>query len=152
MLNAACGSLAFCSLGRANEDTLNTKLRDEIQSFVARKEIPGAVAMVVDKERVLQIASAGFSNLETNEALSPDNLFWIASMSKPITAICVMMLVDEGRLTLDDPIAKYLPKMKGLKTESGESVAVSILQTLNHTSGMRELPAPYSDASLADAA
>lgn len=152
MLNAACGSLAFCSLGRANEDTLNTKLRDEIQSFVARKEIPGAVAMVVDKERVLQIASAGFSNLETNEALSPDNLFWIASMSKPITAICVMMLVDEGRLSLDDPIAKYLPKMKGLKTESGESVAVSILQTLNHTSGMRELPAPYSDASLADAA
>ncbi|MEY2613341.1 MAG: hypothetical protein RL069_2153, partial [Planctomycetota bacterium] len=149
MLNAACGSLAFCSLGRANEDTLNTKLRDEIQSFVARKEIPGAVAMVVDKERVLQIASAGFSNLETNAALSPENLFWIASMSKPITAICVMMLVDEGRLSLDDPIAKYLPKMKGLKTEAGESVGVSILQTLNHTSGMRELPAPYSDASLA---
>lgn len=152
MLQAACGSLAFCSLGSAQEETLETKLRDEIESFVARKEIPGAVAMVVDKERVLQVASAGFSNLETQEALSAENLFWIASMSKPVTAICVMMLVDEGRLTLDDPIAKYLPKMKGLKTEAGESVSVSILQTLNHTSGMRELPAPYSDASLADAA
>ena len=152
MLQAACGSLAFCSLGSAQEETLKTKLRDEIESLVAKKEIPGAVAMSVDKERVLQVASAGFSNLETQEALSAENLFWIASMSKPVTAICVMMLVDEGRLTLDDPIAKYLPKMKGLKTEGGESVSVSILQTLNHTSGMRELPAPYSDASLADAA
>jgi CubicO group peptidase (beta-lactamase class C family) len=156
MFQAVCGSLAFCSLGRAlvraQEDTLNSKIRDAIQGFVTQKEIPGAVAMVVDKERVLQVASAGFANLETKETLSPENLFWIASMSKPITAICVMMLVDEGKLSLDDPIAKYLPEMRGMKTESGESVSISILQTLNHTSGMRELPAPYSDTSLSEAA
>ncbi len=152
MLQAACGSLAFCSLGRAQEGTPNSKLRDEIENFVAKKEIPGALAMVVDKDRVLQLAFAGYANLETKEELSPENLFWIASMSKPVTAICVMLLVDEGKLSLDDPIDKYLPKMKGLKTEAGEPVRVSVLQTLNHTSGMRELPAPYSDASLADAA
>ena len=108
--------------------------------------------MVVDKDRVLHQDAVGFADLENRIALTPENLFWIASMSKPVTAMCVMVLVDEGLLSLEDPISKYLPQMRQLRNEAGEPVNVSILQTLNHTSGMRELQAPYGDSTLAQAA
>lgn len=151
MFGAACGTVALASMGRAQDKLSMVGIRDAMQGFVDRKEIAGAVTMVVEKDRVLHLDSVGYADLEAKTDLTPENLFWIASMSKPITAICVMMLVDEGLISLDDPIAKYLPQMKQLKNEAGEAVSVSVLQTLNHTCGMRELAAPYGDASLAQA-
>lgn len=151
LFGAACGTIALASLGRAQDRPSMAGIHEAMQSFVDRKEIAGAVTMVVDKERVLHLDSVGFADLENNTVLTPENLFWIASMSKPVTAMCLMMLVDEGLISLDDPIDKYLPQMKHLKNEAGEAVSVSVLQTLNHTCGMRELAAPYGDASLAQA-
>ena len=78
-----------------------------------------------------------------------DSIFWIASMSKPVTGVCVMQLVDQGKLSLDDPIDRHLPEMRELKNDAGDSVTVTVRQLLNHTSGMRELPEPYSHPSLA---
>ncbi len=151
LFQMACGSLTLASLGRAQEKSSIIGIHDAVQSFVDRKEIAGAVTMVVEKDRVLHLDSTGFSDLEGKTAMKPENLFWIASMSKPVTAMCVMILVDKGLLSLDEPIAKYLPQMRQLKTEGGEPVEVSVLQTLNHTSGMREIAAPYGDVSLAQA-
>jgi CubicO group peptidase (beta-lactamase class C family) len=148
----AYGTLALASAGRAQEKLSIHGVHDAVRAFVDRKEIAGAVTMVVDKDRVLHLDSAGFADLESKTAMKPENLFWIASMSKPVTAMCVMILVEKGLLSLDDPIAKYLPQMRQLKTEGGEPVDVSVLQTLNHTSGMREIAAPYADVSLAQAA
>jgi CubicO group peptidase (beta-lactamase class C family) len=156
LFGAACGSLAIASMGRAQGRSQDLPsiagIHDAMQSFVDRKEIAGAVTMVVDKDRVLHLDSTGFADLENKKALTPENLFWIASMSKPVTALCMMILVDEGLVSLDDPISKYLPQMKHLKNEAGQAASVSVLQTLNHTCGMRELPAPYGDATLAQAA
>jgi CubicO group peptidase (beta-lactamase class C family) len=127
-------------------------IHEAVQGFVDQGEIAGAVTMVVDKERVLHLDAAGFADLASQTALTTEHLFWIASMTKPVTAICVMMLVDEGKISLAEPISNYLAQMKELKTADGEPVSMSLLQTLNHTSGMGELPAPYSDLSLAGAA
>ncbi len=72
--------------------------------------------------RDLHLKANGYSNLEREVPMKLDDIFWIASMSKPITAAAVMMLVDEGKLSLDDPITKYLPEMASLKTADGKSV------------------------------
>jgi CubicO group peptidase (beta-lactamase class C family) len=152
LFGAACGTIALASLGRAQDSPSMAGIHEAMQGFVDRKEIAGAVTMVVDKDRVLHLDSVGYADLEAKTALTSENLFWIASMSKPITAICVMMLVDEGRISLTDPITNYLPEMNLLRNESAERVNVSVLQTLNHTSGMRELDAPYGDTTLGQAA
>lgn len=151
LLSAAYGSLVMAGVANGQEQATIPGIHDAIEGFVERKEIAGAITMVVNKDRVLHLDSVGYADLENKRALTPENLFWIASMSKPVTAMCVMILVDEGLLSLQDPISKYLPQMRHLKNEAGESMNVSLLQTLNHTSGMRELQAPYGDTSLAQA-
>ncbi|HWY87532.1 MAG TPA: serine hydrolase domain-containing protein, partial [Gemmataceae bacterium] len=66
-------------------------------------------------------------------------IFWIASMTKPITGTAVLMLQDEGKLSVDDPVEKYLPEFKNLKTADGKPVRVTIRHLLTHTSGMGEI-------------
>jgi CubicO group peptidase (beta-lactamase class C family) len=68
-----------------------------------------------------------------------DSIFWIASMSKPVLATLLLMLQDEGLLSVDDPVEKYLPEFKDLKTADGKPAAVTIRHLLTHTSGMAEI-------------
>jgi CubicO group peptidase (beta-lactamase class C family) len=70
--------------------------------------------------------------------MRPDTLFWIASMTKPVTGVAVLMLQDEGKLTVGDPVAKYLPEFSKLKTPSGKPANLTITQILTHTSGLGE--------------
>jgi CubicO group peptidase (beta-lactamase class C family) len=83
-----------------------------LKPFVERKTLAGAVALVANKEKILSVDAVGFSDIAANKAMSADDLFWIASMTKPVTAAAVMMLVDEGKLNLNDPVEKYLPEFK----------------------------------------
>ena len=71
--------------------------------------------------------------------MESDRLFWIASMTKPITAVALLMLQDEGRLSVDDPVSKYIPEFGSLKTPSGKNANLTITQIMNHTSGLREV-------------
>ncbi len=125
-----------------------------MQRAIEQKEIAGAVTIVADKDQLLDFHATGFANIAQKNEMKKDSIFWIASMSKPITGACVMMMVDEGKVTLDDPIEKHLPAMSTLKTEDGEKHSVTIRQLMNHTSGMREIPAPntYASATLEEAA
>jgi CubicO group peptidase (beta-lactamase class C family) len=68
-----------------------------------------------------------------------DSIFWIASMTKPITATAVMMMQDEGKLSVDDPVETYLPQFKDLKATVGQTNRVKIRHLLTHTSGMGEI-------------
>jgi CubicO group peptidase (beta-lactamase class C family) len=70
--------------------------------------------------------------------MTPDTLFWIASMTKPITGAAILMLQDEGKLNVSDPVAKYLPEFAHLKTPSGKPANLTITQILTHTSGLGE--------------
>jgi CubicO group peptidase (beta-lactamase class C family) len=80
----------------------------------------------------------GWADPKHKSFMRVDSIFWIASMSKPITAIAVLMLMEDGELSLDDPIAKYLPELAGLKTADGKTPRITIRHLLTHTSGMGE--------------
>src|SRR5450432_942192 len=81
----------------------------QMQGFVDKGEVSGIVTLVADKEKVLHLASVGKTDVNTDRKMKTDDLFWIASMSKPITAVCAAMLVDDGKMSFDDPVEKYLP-------------------------------------------
>ncbi len=117
-----------------------------LQPFVDSGALAGAVTLVADRERVLGLDAVGFADVAAKTPLRSDALFWIASQSKPITAAALMMLVDEGKVKLDDPAANYLPELKELVVEvkkgKGPAVrgkpktAVTVRHLLTHTSGM----------------
>ena len=114
--------------------------------FVERHELAGAVALVLDKERVLSVEAVGVSDVAGGKAMGVDAMFWIASQTKPMTAVAVMMLVDEGKVALDDAVEKYLPEFRGqmvVAERDGDHVllrkpghAMTIREVLCHVSGL----------------
>src|SRR5262245_8609788 len=82
---------------------------------IARKDVPGVVALVTGRSRVLYHGAFSVADISTGRALTPDALFRIASMTKPITSVAAMQLVEQGRFGLDDPVEKYLPDFANLK-------------------------------------
>jgi CubicO group peptidase (beta-lactamase class C family) len=117
-----------------------------LQPFVDRHWLAGAVTLVADRDRVLSLGAVGFADVAAKKPMRPDALFWIASQSKPITAAALMMLVDEGKVKLDDPVAKYLPEFKDqwlAVFRDGESILLrrpkhppTVRHLLSHTSGL----------------
>ena len=116
-------SAAFCVpqfRGAADEPTL-PGIATAMEEMVAKNEIAGAVTMVVTKDKVLHLECTGFADVEAKRPMSANALFWIASMTKPITGTAILMLQDEGKLNVSDPVAKYIPEFANLKTPSGSS-------------------------------
>jgi CubicO group peptidase (beta-lactamase class C family) len=108
-----------------------------LQPFVDRHEVAGAVVLVADKDRVLALESVGYADLAAKRPLKTDALFWIASQSNPITAAALMMLVDEGKVKLDDPAEKYLPELKEVRFNGARpKTPITVRMLLSHTSGM----------------
>lgn len=105
---------------------------------VDKGEVAGAVTLVLTPDRIVHFAVCGQADIAAKRPMTEDALFWIASMSKPITACAVMILRDEGKLSVDDPVAKYLPELAGLKTGDGRSGALTLKHLLTHTSGLSE--------------
>lgn len=124
---------------RAEESNSSQSIKQAMEGFVSKGEIAGAVTMVVTPESTIHLEATGLANIASKAPMNTDSIHWIASMSKPITAACMMILVDEAKLSLSDPIAKHLPEMAGLQTSNGQSVTLTIEQLLNHTSGMSEI-------------
>src|SRR5262245_61678155 len=80
-----------------------------LRAAVERKDVPGVVALVVDKQRVLYQGAFGVADVSTGRPLTADALFRIASMTKAVTSVALMQLVEQGKIGLDDPVEKYLP-------------------------------------------
>ena len=129
-------------------------LEAALNPFVDKSEVAGVIGLVADKEGVIAILSVGLADIAGKKEITRDSIFWIASMSKPVTGACIMMLQDEGKLSLDDPITKHLPAMKDLKLDDGTPAVITIRQLLSHTSGMAELKQEeaYTSRDLAEAA
>ena len=90
------------------------EIAPRLNPFVEAHTLAGAVVLVADKDRVLDVEAVGYADIANNRAMAADSLLWIASQSKPITATAFMMLVDEGKVKLDDPVKKYLPEFGNL--------------------------------------
>jgi CubicO group peptidase (beta-lactamase class C family) len=99
------------------------------------------VTLVATPDRVIHLDATGNAALNPAAPMRTDAIFWIASMSKPVLATLLLMLQDEGLLAIDDPVEKYLPEFKGLKTTDGKPAQVTIRHLLTHTSGMGEITA-----------
>lgn len=121
-------------------------VKSRMQAFVDAGEIAGAVTVVGRSAGILSHEAVGFQNLESRTPMPKDALFRIASMTKPVTAIGIMTLVDEGKLYLDDPVEKHLPEFRGqmlVSNRNADAVTlikpkrpITIRDLLTHTSGM----------------
>jgi CubicO group peptidase (beta-lactamase class C family) len=131
-------SLAFAQQ-EPPEQPAASSIRDRLRAFIEAKEIPGAVTLVADPEKVLHLDALGKADIGSDVHMRPDSIFWIASMTKPVTATAVMMLQDEGKLSVDDLVEKHLPEFKDLKLEDGSPARVTIRHLLTHTSGLSEI-------------
>jgi len=141
-------------------------LAPTLQPFVDRGLIAGAVLLAATKDKVLAHEAIGYADLAAKNPMSPDNAFWIASMTKPMTCAALMMLVDEGKVNVNDPVEKYLPEFKGqmVIAEKDENHVllkkpkhpILVREVLSHTSGLpftSALETPMRDEiSLRDAA
>src|SRR5579863_9820365 len=83
-----------------------------LRPFLDNRTLAGAVTLVASDDKVLGVDTVGYADIAAKKPMRPDSLFWIASMSKPITASALMMLVDSGQVKIDDPVEKYLPEFK----------------------------------------
>ena len=125
-----------------------TALSTFLKSATDRGDVPGVVVAVVDKNGVLYNEAFGKSSTVKNTPMTKDTIFNMASMTKPITSTAIMILVDEGKLKLDDEVAKYLPKWKDPQVISKFNEAdasfetrpakrqITIRHLLTHTSGI----------------
>ena len=137
MIVASCGML-----GLAAPDSIVSKL----QPFVDDGTTAGVVVLAADKDKVLSCDAVGYQDLAAKTPMRADSLFWIASQSKPITATALMMLVDEGKVNVDDPVEKYLPEFHGQMVVAEQDAnhtllkppahPITVRNVLTHTSGL----------------
>jgi len=118
-----------------------------LQEAVDQNKIPGVVAIVANKDKIIYQNVFGKREFASNVSMMMDDIFYIASMTKPITSVAVMLLYEEGKLNLDDPISKYIPSLRNPKmivhfnemdtTYSTKPAKneITIRHLLSHTSG-----------------
>lgn len=144
----AAAGFAAARLGRIN---------DALRRWVDAGEIAGAVTLLARHGHTAHVAAVGQRDREAGAALTPDALFRIFSMTKPVTVTAVLMLFEEGRFLLDDPIADYLPEFAATKvfvretTEGFETAdlerPITIRHLLTHTAGT---PYPNTEGTLVE--
>jgi CubicO group peptidase (beta-lactamase class C family) len=114
------------------------KINARMQHFVDTKQTSGVVTLVARRGRVVHLGAVGKADIAADRPMKTDTVFAIASMTKPITAASVMILQDEGKLKLDEPVSKYIPAFKNTKVTGGKSPAreITIRDCLMHTNGL----------------
>jgi CubicO group peptidase (beta-lactamase class C family) len=132
-----CTALLILTVAARAADDPFAPIAPAMQSFVDQGQVSGIVTLVATKDTILHQAAVGTS--DRKRKMQTDDLFWIASMSKPMTAVAAAMLVDEGKLKFDDRVDKYVPEFKDLHLADGTPVARPILlrDLLNHTAGLQ---------------
>ena len=132
---------------------LSTRLKtlsDRINDGVKNNELPGAVVLIVRNGKIVMFDSFGFRDKEAKVAMTNDTIFRIASMTKPIVSVAAMILMEEGKLTLADPVARYIPafaetKVAVSKKKDDGTVEIELVpqarpmtvqDLLRHTSGL----------------
>ena len=91
------------------------RIHETVQRHIDAHDIAGAVTLVARKGRVAHFEAQGLMDLDSKKPMTKDDLFWIASMSKPITGTAILMLMEEGKVRLTDPVSKFIPEFRGLK-------------------------------------
>jgi CubicO group peptidase (beta-lactamase class C family) len=121
-------------------------IRQKMQEFVDQNQASGIVTLVGRRGHVASLEAVGFRDAEAKDPMRADTIFRIASMTKPVTAVAVQMLEEEGKLSIEDPVEKLLPEFKGQmlqKSKTAEAVTlvkpsrpITVRDLLTHTSGL----------------
>jgi CubicO group peptidase (beta-lactamase class C family) len=146
LLLAAFGAIAVVAPSRHTAAEPPQTIASALQPFVDNHTLAGAVTLVASSDRVLSLEAVGYMDIARKRPMRTDALFWIASQSKPMTVTALMMLVDEGKVSVDDPVEKYLPEFKGQWVKAEQDAdhillkkparPISVRDVLTHTSGL----------------
>src|SRR5262245_28923426 len=120
-----------------------------MREFVARAHVPGAAWGIVIDGDLAHTGAAGVRDVASKSPVDEYTVFRIASMTKSFTAMSILKLRDEGKLSLDDPAERYVPELRDLRYPTGDSPKVTIRHLLSHSEGFPE-DNPWGDRQLAD--
>lgn len=122
------------------------RIPERMQAFVDAERVAGVVTLVARRGRVVAHDAVGYTDIETRQPMSTENIFQIHSMTKPVVALGVMMLAEQGLLSVSDPVERHLPEFRGQKVireRDGDRLVleaprrpITIRDVLTHTSGM----------------
>jgi len=141
-----------------------SRIHETMQRHIEARNISGAVTLVARKGRIAHFQAHGLMDIEANQAMTKDTIFRIFSMSKPVAGVAIMMLLEQGKVRLNDPVSKFIPELKGIKVAipeerpAGTSAAeppryytvpssreITIQDLLSHVSGLGSGPASAAD-------
>jgi CubicO group peptidase (beta-lactamase class C family) len=117
------------------------------KAFAEREHIPGAIWAIVIDGRVAHIGVTGYRDIAAKSLVDSNSVFRIASMTKSFTAMAIMKLRDEGKLSLDDPAEKWIPELAKLKYPTTDSPKITIRHLMSHAEGFPE-DNPWGDQQL----
>ena len=162
---AVAATLQAADSGMSTEQLAKIPVR--MKAFVDQKRIAGAVTLVARHGKVVEFDAVGMRDIEAGKPMTKDSIFQIMSMTKPFVGVAIMMLVDEGKVVISDPVEKYLPEFRGqmvadvkdgVKTIRKPSRLITVRDCMTHTSGLSYGPFPgfaelnqKMDKSLAEA-
>ncbi len=129
------------------------QLTTEFRALVDQKKLAGVTTLVARHGKVVHFDTYGAANATTGDALKPDSIFRIASMTKPITGVAMMQLWEQGKWKLSDPVSKFIPQFANLKVKGANGALVdqiapmTMAQLMSHTAGFG-VSAVYNDQNL----
>lgn len=143
-----CGETARPAAKKVNLEEQNAVMAFALSEQL--EEFTGAVTVVVGPDGIVGMEAFGIADTKAMRPMRKDSLFWIASMTKPMTAACVLMLVEEGKVSLDAPVSKYLPAFGEQRLlKDGKQTAparqITVRDLLTHTSGLTAAYATPAD-------
>src|SRR3954451_21123451 len=135
------------------QDAALAEIDRTMENYRVDAHIPGMVWAIVQDGRVIHLASGGVQDIETNRPVTAETLFRIASMTKAFTALSILKLRDDGKLSLDAAAETYVPEMRGWKYPTDDSPKIRVRELLTHTAGFvtddpwgdRQTPLPDED-------
>ncbi len=153
-----CSSMGICSKNKCEsnvKDSGTTFAKDALMPYINNGQLPGAIS-VFYKNGIQEVAAVGYANAETKRPITMDDVFMQCSQTKGFCGVTIAILVEEGKISLDDPVHKYLPEFKtlwvkksdkdGVRTLVKAKNTLTIRMVMNHTGGFPfEIPAKYGN-------
>lgn len=115
-----------------------------MKDFVDRGTAAGVVTLVARHGQIAALDAVGYTDIESRQPMRTDNIFQIHSMTKPVVCVALMILMEEGKLALTDPVEKHLPEFRGIQVrgKGKPSRLITVSDLMTHTSGMMLNPPP----------
>ena len=125
-------------------------IHSAMEKAIAQKQAAGIVTLAMKDGKIIHHDAAGFANVAKKAPMQKDSLFWIASMTKSVSITTIMTLVDEGKLSLDEPASKWMPSLGKVKLQNGQPPArpITLRDLTSHTAGIAFPPRKPTDGAI----